>query len=171
MAMARTVLAAVMLHRTVPLASVVPEHTVAEPALNTIACPPTPLPTLFLRLAVTEPMVTLTSRLPDTLSTTGETVSVVAPLRMVIERVLVTTWPALSLSSTQTAAAPAALVAVMVMLYTPVWPLAAVPDNVAVPLWLSTNVTPTGSAPDFDNEGTGAPEVVKVTVAPGCPMT
>jgi hypothetical protein len=51
----------------------------------------------------------------------------------------------------------------------PLEPDAGVPDSVAVPFPLSTNVTPGGSAPDDMNVGTGNPDAMTVKL-PGDPL-
>ena len=62
------------------------------------------------------------------------------------------------------AAGPTPFVAVIVNVYVPAVPAAGVPDNVAVPLLLSLNVTPDGSAPVSDNVHVGTPVDVTVKV-------
>jgi hypothetical protein len=59
-------------------------------------------------------------------------------------------------------------VAVIVNGYAPPEPAAGVPASVAVPVPLSMNVTPGGSAPVSDNAQLGTPVVVTVKV-PACP--
>ncbi len=54
------------------------------------------------------------------------------------------------------------LEAVIVNGYVPALPAAGVPERLAVPLSLSTNVTPEGSVPDSLSEGVGSPVVVTV---------
>ena len=58
------------------------------------------------------------------------------------------------------AAGLVALVAVIVNGYVPPVPLAGVPEMVAVPLPLSTKLSPLGSVPDSDSAGAGSPVVV-----------
>ena len=55
---------------------------------------------------------------------------------------------------------PTPLEAVKVRLYVPLVPAAGVPLSVAVPLWLSANVTPLGRAPASLRLAIGKPVVV-----------
>jgi hypothetical protein len=54
------------------------------------------------------------------------------------------------------------LMAVMAIVYEPAVPLAGVPLSAAVPLPLSTKVTPDGRAPNSDKAGFGTHEVITV---------
>jgi hypothetical protein len=63
-------------------------------------------------------------------------------------------------------AVPALLVAVIVIGYVPPVPAAGVPLNVPVPVPVSTNVTPFGSAPLAVIDGFGFPVAVTVKLPP-----
>ena len=63
---------------------------------------------------------------------------------------------------------PAALLAVNVREYVFPVPAEGVPESVAVPLWLSTKVTPLGNVPVSVRVGVGAPVAVTEKV-PGAP--
>src|ERR1700690_2011552 len=56
------------------------------------------------------------------------------------------------------------LAAVIVIGYVPAVPVAAAPDSIAEPLWLSVSVMPAGRAPDSVIAGAGLPDAVTVNV-------
>jgi len=60
------------------------------------------------------------------------------------------------------ASIPTPLWAVRLMVYVPAVPPAGVPLKVAVPLWLSTKLTPVGRAPNSDRLGVGNPTAATV---------
>ena len=65
-------------------------------------------------------------------------------------------------------AVPALLAALSVMWKVPSLAVVRVPPKVAVPLPLSTKLTPAGNAPDSDNAGVGVPVAITMNDA-GCP--
>ena len=132
-----------------------------------------------LRVAVPSPLsvnVTPEGRVPDSANDgVGEPVAVTVnvpadPVVNVVDAadVMAGAWSTVRTKFWLTDG-PTPLAAVMVMGYVPSVPVAGVPDRVAVPFPLSTNVTPVGSGPLSPMAGVGEPVVVTVN-EPAAPV-